>query len=221
MLWIRNDFFSDPDPTFQLVSDPTKIFSDILDTNFTFVFLPWKCVRLLIMTRYKLFKGIFFWQKGIYFLNWASFCWEISNFYQFFRGSFTSNSFWSWSCSDPELFFLRIRILLKVSYPTGSGSTTLLILSARSLNTWEGLSFRPLGEATGPMASSPSASGVPAVEAIRPTRSKWRLALREAFGRVETIKFFPLLTCMFPHWPTCIIPMGGGGGDRDKFIKVC
>ena len=62
-------FLKDPDPAFQLVSDPdpfsdtTWIFSNILDINFTFVFLPCKCVRLLIMTRYKLFRGIFFDKK--------------------------------------------------------------------------------------------------------------------------------------------------------------
>ncbi len=33
VLWIRNDFL-DPDP----VSDPTRIFSNILNINFTFVF---------------------------------------------------------------------------------------------------------------------------------------------------------------------------------------
>lgn len=49
----------DPDP----VSDPTLIFSNILDINFTFVFLPCKCVRLLIMTRYKLFSRDYFLDK--------------------------------------------------------------------------------------------------------------------------------------------------------------
>ncbi len=50
------------DPTFQLipdhVSDPT-FFSNIIDINFTFVFLPCKCARLLIMTRYKLSRRMF------------------------------------------------------------------------------------------------------------------------------------------------------------------
>ncbi len=48
-------------PTFQLVSDPdsvpVKIVFNILNINCTLVFLPCKCVRL---TRYKLFRGIFF-----------------------------------------------------------------------------------------------------------------------------------------------------------------
>jgi hypothetical protein len=50
--------FSDPDPTFQLASDHTEFFFYILDINFTFVFL---------MTRNKLFKGIFFYEKDLYF----------------------------------------------------------------------------------------------------------------------------------------------------------
>ncbi len=62
-LWIRNDFFSDPDLSFLLVSDrdptpdpdpvsnPKLIFSIILDKHFTFVFPSCKCVRLLIMRR--------------------------------------------------------------------------------------------------------------------------------------------------------------------------
>ncbi len=43
--------FSDPDldPTSQLVSDPTLIFSNILNINFTFVFPSPKSVRLHIM----------------------------------------------------------------------------------------------------------------------------------------------------------------------------
>ncbi len=62
VLWMRNDFFSDPDPdhNFQLVSDfhpdpvsdLTLIFSNILNLNFTFVFPSCKCVRLHIMTRF-------------------------------------------------------------------------------------------------------------------------------------------------------------------------
>ncbi len=74
------------DPTFQLVSDPdpdpvsdpTYIFSNILYINFTFVFLPSKCVRLLILTRYTVpvsfLKEYFFDQKGIYIFNMNIFC---------------------------------------------------------------------------------------------------------------------------------------------------
>jgi hypothetical protein len=43
-------------------------FSNILDIDFTFLFMPCKCVRLLIMTRYKLFRGIFF-DKDIFLMN--------------------------------------------------------------------------------------------------------------------------------------------------------
>jgi hypothetical protein len=77
VLWIPNDFW-DPAPTFQLVSDPdnvpdpTWIFSNILDINFTFVFPSCKCVRLLIMTRCKLFRGICLDKKEFLFLNWSS-----------------------------------------------------------------------------------------------------------------------------------------------------
>jgi hypothetical protein len=60
VLWIRNDSGS----TFQLVSDRVQKFSDILDINFTC-----KWVRLLIMTRYKLFREIFFDKKDLTFLN--------------------------------------------------------------------------------------------------------------------------------------------------------
>ncbi len=64
----------DPYPTFQLVLDPTYMFSNILDINFTFVFLPCKCVRLPIMTRYKLFGPNY-------------------QILPVFQSSFTSNSF--------------------------------------------------------------------------------------------------------------------------------
>jgi hypothetical protein len=62
-------------------------FSNILDINFTFVqvFLPFnKCVRLLITTRYKLFKGIFLRQKGLFIFNLA-FLLRNVEFYRFFR----------------------------------------------------------------------------------------------------------------------------------------
>ncbi len=73
-------FYPDPDPTFQLVSDPDP-FSDptyscsIFDINFILLFLPCKWVRVLIMTRYKLFRGIFFYTKGVLCLNRA-FLWR-------------------------------------------------------------------------------------------------------------------------------------------------
>ncbi len=47
-------------------------FSNILDINFTFVFLPCKCARLLIMTKYNLFRGIYIYLGNV-------------KFYQFFR----------------------------------------------------------------------------------------------------------------------------------------
>ncbi len=70
-------FFSDPNPTFQMVSDPyldpdpvsdpTLFFSNILNINFTFVFPSCKCVRLHIMTRYKLLRKLFYIKRNIYF----------------------------------------------------------------------------------------------------------------------------------------------------------
>jgi hypothetical protein len=45
-----------------------------------------------------------------------------------FQSSFTSNSFRIRSCVDPKDFFrIQSRILLKVSDPTESGSTTLIL----------------------------------------------------------------------------------------------
>jgi hypothetical protein len=72
-LWIRNDFFSDPDqdPTLKLVSGPTlhDFFSNILNINFTFVSPSCKCVRLHIMTRYKLYRvNIYLTKRNLYFL---------------------------------------------------------------------------------------------------------------------------------------------------------
>jgi hypothetical protein len=66
MLLIWNDFFgSGSYLSVDLGSGSGSCFrsckkiSNILDINFTFVFLPCKCVRLLIVTRYKFFRGIF------------------------------------------------------------------------------------------------------------------------------------------------------------------
>jgi hypothetical protein len=60
MLFFRSGYFS-----VGFISDMN--FSNILYIHFTFVLLPCKCVRLLIMTRYKLFmRKIFFGKKEIY-----------------------------------------------------------------------------------------------------------------------------------------------------------
>ncbi len=61
-------------------------------------------VRLLIMMRYKLFRGIFFWQKGIYIFK-LSILLRNCQILPVFQTNFTSNSFRIGSCSDPELFF--------------------------------------------------------------------------------------------------------------------
>ncbi len=50
------DLYPDTDLTFQLVLDPTCIFSNILNINFTFAYPSCKCM-LHIMTRYKLFRN--------------------------------------------------------------------------------------------------------------------------------------------------------------------
>ncbi len=123
--------FSDPDSTFQLVSDAIwflNFFSNILNMNFTFVFTYRKCVRLHIMTRYELFREIFL-SKGILFTNWV---------YWMRNGLISSFSEWFYFkfILDPELqrsgmilfrICIRIRILVKVSDLTGfgSGSRTL------------------------------------------------------------------------------------------------
>ncbi len=66
---------------------------NILNINFTFVFLSCKCVRLHIMTRCKFFRKKNCYKKESTFLNWV-FYWEIVTFYQFFsRVVFISNSF--------------------------------------------------------------------------------------------------------------------------------
>ncbi len=51
-------------------SEPTRIFSNVFNINFTFVFPSWKCVRLHITTRYKLFREFFLKKRNLYFLNW-------------------------------------------------------------------------------------------------------------------------------------------------------
>ncbi len=98
--------FSDPDPTFHSASDLAWIFSDILNIYFTFVFPSCECVRLYIMTSYvKAFHG-----KNFFLIKRKSTDARIRK--DFFR------------------ICIRIRNLLKVSDPTGSGSTTLMPRSA-------------------------------------------------------------------------------------------
>ncbi len=64
-------WYTDPDP----VSDPSWTFSNILDINFTFVFLSCKFVKLHIMTRNR-YSKLF---REICLLR------EIVKFYHFFR----------------------------------------------------------------------------------------------------------------------------------------
>ena len=75
---------TDTDPTFQIVADPTWIFSSIFNINFAFVSSSCldSVLRCIVRRDISFSMGSFF--KGIlYFLNW-SFCLEIVKFYQFF-----------------------------------------------------------------------------------------------------------------------------------------
>jgi hypothetical protein len=91
-----------------------SFFSNILDINFIFVFPSRKCVNLHIMTRYKLFKDVL--QKGISInILKLSILKKLSNFISFSEKlRYTSNSFRIRSWPDPECFFLRIRILIRI-----------------------------------------------------------------------------------------------------------
>ncbi len=94
-----SDPYQDPDP----VLDPTWIISNILIINFTGVLLSCKCVRF--------FYWIFFIIRNLYFLIE-----KLSNFIRFLEVVLLKIHFESGA----------IRILLKVSDPTGSRSTTLM-----------------------------------------------------------------------------------------------
>ncbi len=114
LVWIRNDF----------VSDPTSFFPNILDINFTFVFLPCKCARSLIMTRFfSFFANFFFTKKSWVFL--LKNC-QILPF--FVRVVLHQINFESWAARFRN-DFSRIRILVKVLDATGPGSTTLICTS--------------------------------------------------------------------------------------------
>ncbi len=104
--------FSDPDPTFQLVSDPTWIFSNNLNKNFTFVFPSCKRVWLHLWRDIS-FLVKFFMKINIYFLI-EPFCWESVKFFQFFRAVLLKIHFGSVSCPDREWFFqIRFRTCYK------------------------------------------------------------------------------------------------------------
>ncbi len=124
VLWIQNNFFPNPDPTFQWFR--IRILFRILH-KFVLLFLTWilplySCYvsvfgcSMLNLSRYKLFRGIFFWLKGIYIFKLSIFVEKLSKCISF------SEKFKFISDPDAEWFF-RIRILQKVSDPlTGSGS---------------------------------------------------------------------------------------------------
>ncbi len=81
------------------------------------------------MTRYKLFRVIFFDKKEFIFLNWA-FLGRNCNILPDFQSSFNPNLFRIRRCSDLDDFF-RIGILLKVADPTVSATTTLLLFDKK------------------------------------------------------------------------------------------
>ncbi len=123
-----------PDPclAFQIVSildpilDPTWIFSNIFNINFTLYFRLISVIRCILRRYISSSWGIF--SRNLYFLNLA-FCWESVLFLSFFHRIFVSSAFRIRSYPDPEWFFwIRIQILSKVSDPTVSGSTALLRL---------------------------------------------------------------------------------------------
>jgi hypothetical protein len=107
---------ADRDTTFQLVSDPdpdtvlypTLICSYILYPNFTFVFLPCTCVRLLYMIEMKAIWGTI--KKRIYIIKLSIFCCQIGKFYQFSRVILLRIHFGSGAIRIRNYFF-RIRIL--------------------------------------------------------------------------------------------------------------
>jgi hypothetical protein len=77
-------FRSGPGSYFSAGFGSNKNILNINMINFTFVFPFCNCFRLIIMTRYKLFREIFYWQTGILIFLFQHFCWEIVKFYQFF-----------------------------------------------------------------------------------------------------------------------------------------
>jgi hypothetical protein len=90
-------------------SDPTWIFSNIIDINFTFVFLIKSCLVTVLrcsLWRYISFSGeYFFWLKRIYVFEWSIFWLRICLSLPVDQSSFTSNSFRIRSCSYPKYFF--------------------------------------------------------------------------------------------------------------------
>ncbi len=126
--------FSDPDPTFQLVSH-------ILNINFTIAFLSCKCVRLHIMMRHTLsLFGNFLLQKKNLLFKIEIFCWEIVKFFKFFTFRVVLLHFGTTAGRIRNDYFrIPIRIQLKVSEPTGSGSITLQVSKvSKKLKLWSG-----------------------------------------------------------------------------------
>ncbi len=99
-------FFSGSGSYFSVGRILHEFFSNILNINFTFVFPSWKCLRLHIMKRYKLFMENFFWyNKDFIFLNWAFLmrnC-QILSVFSLFQKGYTWNLIRIRSYSDPGL----------------------------------------------------------------------------------------------------------------------
>ncbi len=121
-------FFDNPDLTFHLVSDPDPHsilleFFLIFLTKILSLFSGLVSVLGCSLWRCKLFRGIIFLQKGIYIFL-SIFVEKLSNCISFFWVVLLQFHF------GPRAARFRIRkdffwILLKVSGPTGFGSTTL------------------------------------------------------------------------------------------------
>ncbi len=104
-------------------------FFNILDINFTFVFLS--CLVSVLgcsLRRDRSFLGKYLFDKKEFALSFkiGHFWWEIVKFYQFFRVVLLHIHFKTDLLGSGMIFFW-IRILLKVSDLTGSGSTKMWI----------------------------------------------------------------------------------------------
>ncbi len=105
----------------------------ILNIDFSFVFKSFKCFRLHIMTRNKLFREVFLDKKEFICLKWTFFVEKLSNFISFLlQIHFGSGAI--------RILNDFLRILLKVSDPTWSGSesetTTLEIIRPYNFLFW-------------------------------------------------------------------------------------
>jgi hypothetical protein len=98
-----------------------KFFSNILDINFTFVFLPCNCVLGCSLWRDigTLFREIFFWQKGIYIFKLSIFVKKLSNFCQCFRVVLLHihlGSAAAWIRNELGYILILIKVMYRIQY---------------------------------------------------------------------------------------------------------